>query len=133
MSICLGMKYLGGTQLKILSFMTPKVWRGKSEDKKQGSDGVVNMSVRPRGTVANRACLTDVSDDLIDDGCKPPSMARMVLPQSMYTEWFWSGTVGAIAKMCNLRCKDDTQAETRIVADQISDKMKELFLCHGMH
>jgi thymidylate synthase (FAD) len=51
----------------------------------------------------------------------------MVLPQSTMTEWWWSGTVGAWAKMCNLRCKPDTQLETRIVADKISDKMGELF------
>jgi thymidylate synthase (FAD) len=56
-----------------------------------------------------------------------PEQARMVLPQSTMTEWWWSGTVGAWAKMCSLRCKPDTQLETRIVADKISDKMWELF------
>ena len=105
-----------------IEFYTPEVWRGKSEDKKQGSDGVVDVG---DWGDANWACLT-AYNDLLDMG-GAPEQARMVLPQSMYTEWFWSGTVGAIAKMCNLRCKPDTQAETRIVADQISDKMKELF------
>jgi thymidylate synthase (FAD) len=105
-----------------IEFYTPEVWRGKSADKKQGSDGVVDVG---DWGDANWACLT-AYNDLLDMGVAP-EQARMVLPQSMYTEWFWSGTVGAIAKMCNLRCKPDTQAETRIVADQISDKMKELF------
>lgn len=105
-----------------IEFYIPGVWRGKSADKKQGSDGVVDVG---DWGDANWACLT-AYNDLLDMGVAP-EQARMVLPQSMYTEWFWSGTVGAIAKMCNLRCKPDTQAETRIVADQISDKMKELF------
>ena len=105
-----------------IEFYTPEVWRGKSADKKQGSDGVVDVG---DWGDANWACLT-AYNDLLDMGVAP-EQARMVLPQSMYTEWFWSGTVGAIAKMCNLRCKPDTQAETRIVADQISDKMIELF------
>jgi thymidylate synthase (FAD) len=105
-----------------IEFYTPEVWRGKSADKKQGSDGVVDVG---DWGDANWACLT-AYNDLLDMGVAP-EQARMVLPQSMYTEWFWSGTVGAVAKMCNLRCKPDTQAETRIVADQISDKMKELF------
>ena len=105
-----------------IEFYTPEVWRGKSEDKKQGSDGVVDVG---DWGDANWACLT-AYNDLLDMGVAP-EQARMVLPQSMYTEWFWSGTVGAIAKMCNLRCKPDTQAETRIVADQISEKMLELF------
>ena len=105
-----------------IEFYTPEVWRGKSADKKQGSDGVVDVG---DWGDANWACLT-AYNDLLDMGVAP-EQARMVLPQSMYTEWFWSGTVGAIAKMCNLRCKPGTQAETRIVADQISEKMKELF------
>jgi len=53
--------------------------------------------------------------------------ARMVLPQSMMTEWYWSGTLFAFAKMCSLRCKDDTQAETRVVADAIDEEMEKLF------
>ena len=51
----------------------------------------------------------------------------MVLPQSTMTEWYWSGSLDAFADMCNLRCKRDTQAETREVAAQIDHKMIELF------
>lgn len=39
----------------------------------------------------------------------------------------WSGSLDAFASMCNLRLKDDTQYETRLVAQQISEKMTELF------
>ena len=56
-----------------------------------------------------------------------PEQARMVLPQSMMTGWIWSGSLDAWASMCHLRCKPDTQEETRKVADQISEKMGELF------
>ena len=45
----------------------------------------------------------------------------------LMTEWYWSGSLDAFADMCNLRCKDDTQAETREVAMQIDHKMIELF------
>ena len=38
-----------------------------------------------------------------------------------------SGSLDAFASMCNLRCKSDTQAETRDVARQIDHKMIELF------
>ena len=51
----------------------------------------------------------------------------MVLPQSMMTEWYWSGSLHAFAKMCGLRLKPDAQYETRLVAEQIEDKMMELF------
>ena len=56
-----------------------------------------------------------------------PEMARMVLPQSMYTEWYWSGTLMAFARVCNLRCKPDTQVETQMIANQIDVLAKELF------
>jgi thymidylate synthase (FAD) len=45
----------------------------------------------------------------------------------MMTEWYWSGSLHAFAKMCSLRLKPDTQYETRLVAEQIEDKMTELF------
>jgi thymidylate synthase (FAD) len=51
----------------------------------------------------------------------------MVLPQSTMTEWYWSGSLDAFADMCNLRCKSDTQLETRLVADQIDGMMADLF------
>tara|TARA_B100000282_G_C31673259_1_gene463239 strand:- start:547 stop:768 length:222 start_codon:yes stop_codon:yes gene_type:complete len=56
-----------------------------------------------------------------------PEMARMVLPQNLYTEWFWSGTLMAFARVCNLRCKSDTQWETQLVAGMIDIQAKEKF------
>ena len=53
--------------------------------------------------------------------------ARMVLPQNTMTEWYWSGSLDAFADMCNLRCKPDTQAETREAANQIDRIMIGLF------
>jgi thymidylate synthase (FAD) len=43
------------------------------------------------------------------------------------TEWYWSGSLDAFADMCNLRCKNDTQYETRVVANKISEKLLDLF------
>jgi len=51
----------------------------------------------------------------------------MVLPQSLMTEFYWSGSLDAFADMCRLRCKEDTQYETRLVADQISAIMADLY------
>ena len=53
--------------------------------------------------------------------------ARMVLPQSMMTEWYWSGSLDAFADMCALRCKPDTQYESQLVANQIDDMMSQKF------
>ena len=104
-------------------FYQPKEWRGRSADKKQGSDGTVKSN-------ANVPYFNDtmlgVYTQLLDEGVAP-EQARMVLPQSMMTEWYWSGTLYAFAKMCGLRLKEDTQAETRVVAEKIEDVMAELY------
>jgi len=104
-------------------FYQPNEWRGRSADKKQGSEGVVEVlhDVKHLSSM-----MANLYEDLVEEGVAP-EQARMVLPQSTMTEWYWSGSLDAFANMCNLRCKPDTQAETREVADQISEKMKELF------
>ena len=56
-----------------------------------------------------------------------PEMARMILPQNLYTEWYWSGTLIAFARVCNLRCAKDTQWETQQIAKQIDEICEENF------
>ena len=48
-------------------------------------------------------------------------------PQSMMTEWYWTGSLYAFSRVCNLRCKPDTQEETRNIAWEIHDLAKEKF------
>ena len=105
-------------------FYVPDVWRGCSEDKKQGSSGTVDLVDYSLDDYNGNGM--DFYTCLIRDGVAP-EQARMVLPQSMMTEWYWSGSLYAFAKMCNLRCAGDTQLETRLVANQICNSMKELF------
>ena len=102
-------------------FYVPDQWRGRSADKKQGSEGVV----RYEGPLGNYNQL-DIYKELLRVGICP-EQARMVLPQSMMTEWYWSGSLDAFADMCKLRCKPDTQYETQLVAWDIYFEMKELF------
>ena len=102
-------------------FYEPVVWRGRSEDKKQGSYGIVDLKTKPTHQYA-----LQTYHNLLSDGVAP-EQARMVLPQSMYTEWYWSGSLYAFAKMCSLRLKNDAQLETQVVAKQISSVMKDLY------
>jgi thymidylate synthase (FAD) len=107
-----------------IEFYTPKEWRGKSADKKQGSEGVVRIDSSMHHSLGAGA-LEEYSY-LLYKGVAP-EQARMVLPQSTMTEWYWSGSLDAFADMCRLRCKSDTQAETQEVAWAISLKMEDLF------
>ena len=105
-------------------FYVPEVWRGRAEDKKQGSSGEVKVPYMVPHEF-NKSALYEY-ETLLESGVAP-EQARMVLPQSTMTEWYWSGSLDAFADMCRLRCKDDTQYETRLVADQISVIMEDLF------
>ena len=104
-------------------FYVPEVWRGRSADKKQGSDGVAMTFVSDWDTYNHSL---KIYNDLLKD-VVAPEQARMVLPQSTMTEWYWSGSLDAFADMCRLRCASDTQYETRLVADNINEKMATLF------
>jgi thymidylate synthase (FAD) len=105
-------------------FYVPDVWRGRSEDKKQGSsDEVVKSNAN---VLYYNAKAHGLYNQLLDEGVAP-EQARMVLPASTMTEWWWSGSLDAFARMCNLRCAPDTQYESRAVADQISRVLGDLF------
>ena len=104
-------------------FYEPKQWRGRSADKKQGSEGVVNITLDQE---LQSLWHLSIYETLLSEGVAP-EQARMVLPQSTMTEWYWSGSLDAFADMCLLRCASDTQYETRCVADNINEKMLELF------
>jgi len=103
-------------------FYVPESWRLKAEDKKQGSsDETVEYDIG-----STMQFCKETYQNLLNNNIAP-EMARMVLPQNMMTEWYWSGTLYAFARVCNLRCKADTQAETRIIANQISELAKQKF------
>ena len=103
-------------------FYKPTQWRLRAEDKKQGSsEESISYSIEP--TVQY---VTQTYNNLLREGVAP-EMARMVLPQNLYTEWYWSGTLMAFARVCNLRCAEDTQWETRQIAYQIDRFGAEFF------
>ena len=100
----------------------PDEWRGRSAVKKQGSEGIVEgVTVKEY----NKICINYYQRMIAAEIA--PEQVRMVLPQSMMTEWYWSGSLDAFADMCRLRCKPDTQYESRVVAMQVSSHMEDLF------
>jgi len=111
-------------------FYQPTEWRGRSADKKQGSEGVVEVMdayfhADELGNTISQVTL-DLYHNLLAEGVAP-EQARMVLPQSTMTEWYWSGSLDAFADMCKLRCAPDTQEETQYVAWDINYEMFKLF------
>lgn len=110
-------------------FYFPEKWRKKNPDKKQGSydDEFVELTFaeecQPKAVV--NMCRELYSAMISMQVCA--EQARMILPQNMYTEWYWSGSLYAFARICSLRLKKDTQKETRDIADMIYKLVEKNF------
>lgn len=107
-------------------FYLPLAWRGRADDKKQGSDGIVDDDglCYYAKIVYDRAL--ESYRHMLGRGVAP-EQARMVLPQAMMTEWFWTGSLAAWARFCGQRTGKDAQAETGDVARAAAAIIAPLF------
>lgn len=99
-------------------------WRGKPVNAKQGSSDEIVYQGNPIYFQIERALQS--YNDMIEDGLAP-ELARMVLPLNSMTEWIWSGSLMAFARVCNLRICAHAQAETREVAELIAKQVPDVF------
>ena len=105
----------------------PDGWRGKPVNAKQGSTG--NMFLNPILEMDVQMVIkvaVDTYNQLIKVGVAP-EQARMILPLSTYTEWYWTGSLYAFSRICKLRLSEDSQEETREIARQIGDLCGKIF------
>jgi len=110
-------------------FFSPSSWRPRSQDKKQGSNKHdIIPDMRQAWKIYENAVhnISKTYSILLDMGVAP-EQARMVLPQSLMTEWYWTGSLAAWSRVCRLRISDDAQAETERIALDIGREMKRLF------
>ena len=111
-------------------FHIPDEWRGTADNKKQGSsDEFIDINPHSRIIDEYQSALkrTKWTYEYLMRLGVCPEQARMVLPQSLITEWYWSGTLMAFARVCNLRCKPDSQKETQNVGWGIDKFARMLF------
>lgn len=111
-------------------FWFPKEWRGKPVNAKQGSFGIFpddnpnyNLSMWVESQTMEQLALYLT---LVKDGVAP-EQARMILPQNTMTEWIWSGSLMAFARVCKQRLDPHAQQETQEVAKMIADIVEPLF------
>jgi thymidylate synthase (FAD) len=116
-------------------FYTPDKWRKRAENKKQGSSDEEVTGLRVQGF--NTQTVKDgyqrliqhaeqLYQDMLDAGVAP-EQARIILPQSMYTSYYVTGSLAAFARAYNLRSQPDAQAEIRELADQWNEIISPLF------
>lgn len=108
-------------------FYEPKEWRGKAKSNKQGSDGLAQSQYFPSVYIKDVADLATTNYNKMLQQGVAPEMARMVLPQNMMTEWYWSGSLYAFARVCQLRLDKASQVEVQDIARQMSAHCNTLF------
>jgi len=105
----------------------PAEWRGKPENSKQGSSGKAESQYFPTHYLndVDQLAVTNYNK-MIAQGVAP-EQARMILPQSMMTEWYWSGSLHAFSRVVRQRTDPHSQEETRVIAEAIRDHCTRFF------
>ena len=115
---------------EIPTVYTPK-WRlAPTNGAKQGSSGFLENSVveanleMQYNSVIKGAIKT--YEDLLEQGVAP-EQARSVLPQGTYTEWWWTGSLSAYARVYHQRSDPHAQWEVREYANAIGNLISPCF------
>ena len=121
-------------------FYLPDLWRFKADNVKQGSHytGLTSQEVNSKLRDKEEANGLIMSPEEIYDDCMKTykqllsigvcaEQARMVLPQSMYTSYYVTGSLSAFARAYKLRIDKHAQKEIQELAESWNNIIKDLF------
>jgi thymidylate synthase (FAD) len=109
-------------------FYTP-IWRGApTNGAKQGSSEFIRdeQIISNTGFVQAANECVRVYNHLLGLGVAP-EQARGILPQATYTEWWWTGSLSAFARVYKQRIDAHAQWEVRCYAEAIGSIIQPLF------
>jgi thymidylate synthase (FAD) len=114
-------------------FYMPDAWRGRPDGGiKQGSSSavipdnkVLEAVVKDHYRRTMRLYILMIGDRSPE--CVAPEMARMVLPQSMMTSWYWTGNLLAFAHVYKERIAEGAQLEAQHFAKELDHVIRPLF------
>lgn len=109
-------------------FYYPKEWRSKPDGSiKQGSGEPVEHSEHiDNWYIDSIGECTETYNAMLRRGVAP-EQARMVLPQSMYTSWIWTGSLQAFHHIYRLRIEEHAQKEAQEFAQMLADVIQPIF------
>lgn len=110
------------------SYYEIKQFRTQSKDSKQGSGVDLDGSDNKHALIIQNDVIEfckKAYQDLIGLGVSK-EQARSVLPLSLETEFIWTGSFLAFVHLCNLRLKEDTQKETRMLVTEMLTLVKNI-------
>ena len=110
-------------------FYVPK-WRyGPTGNAKQGSSDFIDSTATDyveRLYIESALNCVNSYNKLLEQGVAP-EQARSILPQGTYTEWWWTGSLSAYARIYKQRIDSHAQWEVQQYALAINVVMKDLF------
>jgi thymidylate synthase (FAD) len=112
------------------SYWEPKELRSDDKDIKQGSGkGVLSgmKALMARSVYESAISASSIAYKTLLGLGVSKEQARSVLPTAVMTEWYWTGSVLAFSRICNLRLDKHAQAETGEIAQMISDELKVFY------
>ena len=109
-------------------YWTPEVLRYQSKDSKQGSSRDLDVD-------KNEIYINKIKDHIesskqlykeLEEEGVAKELCRIILPMCLQTQFIWTGSLLAILHMFSLRLKPDAQKETREIAEQMLNLMKNI-------
>ncbi len=118
-------------------FFTPDAWRKRADNVKQGSSTTETVTQIASTTESGAMYLDSeyakflryakgLYETMIENGVAP-EQARMVLPQSMYTSYYITGSLAAFARFYRLRVDAHAQKEIQDLAGMVGEIIQPLF------
>jgi thymidylate synthase (FAD) len=110
---------------------SPSGWRSRPEKSiKQGSGKSLPEADQATISLVYDSCTQQAVSTyrlLLAKGVAP-EQARMVLPQSMETEWIETGSLAYFARACRQRMVPSAQEEVQDLAEEIASYIRPLFV-----
>lgn len=108
-------------------FYIPSEYRGRPDNVKQGSEGVLDNSLNIQMQIIQQTQeALNCYNKLLEDGVAP-EMARMVLPQNTMTNWMWTGSLVAFSRVYKLRVDSHAQKEAQDIAKMVDEVISPLY------
>ena len=102
--------------------------RARAANKKQGSQDVQIFNAEIALEQYTTACESAMNSYRMLLNCNvAPEVSRMVLPQSMMTEFIETGSLAAYARLVKLRVGPDAQTEIRELAETVGNILEHVF------
>ena len=109
-------------------FYWPEVWRSRPQGSvKQGSGDSIQHNLVACDKYAKLIAQAELCYEQMLEMGVAPEMARMVLPQSMLTSYYVTGSLAAFARLHNLRKDSHAQQEIQELAEQINQIIAPLY------